>query len=147
MTEEPPDGGALPVTVALSEHEVRAVRAGRWVLVELGRVVEASGMRARSALVGVTRGRVVAWANACRHQPLPLDVTADPEWIAPGIRAAPMDDRRLYLLCHSHGALYRTSDGHCVSGPCEGQALAPLAVQDRGAEIALVLPRPEGEEA
>jgi nitrite reductase/ring-hydroxylating ferredoxin subunit len=50
-----------------------------------------------------------------------------------------MDERRLHLLCHSHGALYETTGGRCMSGPCEGEELLPLAVEDDGGAIALVL--------
>jgi nitrite reductase/ring-hydroxylating ferredoxin subunit len=126
--------------VCLSPGERRAVRAGRWVQVSLGRYVELETGRAKSALVGVARGKVVAWANACLHQPLPLDVTSDPEWVEEGVRAAPMDDDRVHLLCHSHGAIYRTRDGYCVSGPCSGQALAPLEVEEEGEAVAVLLP-------
>jgi nitrite reductase/ring-hydroxylating ferredoxin subunit len=125
--------------VVLSEEEARAVREGRWVRVNLGRHVELAVGAAASALVGIARGRVVAWANACLHQPLPLDVTSDPEWIAPGVRAAPMDDGRVHLLCHSHGALYRTADGYCISGPCIAQRLASLDILD-GPTITILLP-------
>jgi nitrite reductase/ring-hydroxylating ferredoxin subunit len=127
--------------VALRDDEVRAVRAGRWVRVELGRWIEVGPplLRTRSALVGRTAGKTRAFANVCRHQPLPLDVTADPEEVTPGVRAAPMDERRVHLLCHSHGALYETTGGRCVMGPCEGEDLLPLAVEDDGSVIALIL--------
>jgi nitrite reductase/ring-hydroxylating ferredoxin subunit len=132
-------------SVALSDDQARAVRAGRWVRVDLGQWVELAIGRAKSALVGTARGangekRVIAWANACLHQPTPLDVTSDPEEIAPGVRAAPMDDDRIHLLCHSHGALYRTRDGYCVSGPCIGQNLVPLEVTDDERTITVILP-------
>ncbi|HEY2515773.1 MAG TPA: Rieske 2Fe-2S domain-containing protein [Polyangiaceae bacterium] len=126
--------------VVLQEAEAQAVRAGRWVHVNLGRYVDVGGLRTKSALVGKTQGVVRAWANACLHQPLPLDVTSDPEWITDEVRAAPMDERRLHLLCHSHGALYRTRDGYCISGPCMGQALLPMVVEMQGETIAVVLP-------
>lgn len=134
-----------PLRVPLRDEQVLAVRAGRWVRVDLGRFVELPIGRARSALVGVARGPagesvVTAWANACLHQPLPLDVTSTPDEIAPGVRAAPMDDDRVHLLCHSHGALYRTRDGYCVSGPCVGQSLVPIEVEHRGDAVTLVLP-------
>ncbi len=134
-----------PLRVRLRDEQVLAVRAGRWVRVDLGRYVELPIGRARSALVGVARGAggeavVTAWANACVHQPLPLDVTAEPQEIAPGVRAAPMDDDRVHLLCHSHGALYRTRDGYCVSGPCVGQSLVPIEVDEAGGEVTLILP-------
>jgi nitrite reductase/ring-hydroxylating ferredoxin subunit len=134
-----------PLRVHLRDEQTLAVRAGRWVRVDLGRFVELPIGRARSALVGVARGPggepvVTAWANACLHQPLPLDVTAEPVEIAPGVRAAPMDDDRVHLLCLSHGALYRTRDGYCVSGPCVGQSLVPIEVEQRGDALTLVLP-------
>ena len=124
----------------LSDDEAHAVREGRWVRVDLGHYVEIECGRTRSALVGLARGRVTAWANACLHQPLPLDVAHDPEWISPTVRAAPMDDTRVHLLCHSHGALYRTSDGFCTSGPCADQNLISFGVFLEGERIAVVLP-------
>jgi nitrite reductase/ring-hydroxylating ferredoxin subunit len=131
--------------VALSEDQARAVRQGRWVRVDLGQWIELAIGRAKSALVGTARSAagektVIAWANACLHQPTALDITSDPEEIAPGVRAAPMDDDRIHLLCHSHGALYRTRDGYCVSGPCIGQNLVSLEVADREGTITLILP-------
>ena len=137
----PPEDRRLgPARVHLTAAEVSAVRAGRWVRVDLGRYVELDTGRAKSALVGLARGALAAWANACLHQPLPLDVTQDPEWIAEGVRAAPMDDDRVHLLCHSHGAIYRTGDGYCVSGPCSGQALSRLEIEASTAGIAIILP-------
>jgi nitrite reductase/ring-hydroxylating ferredoxin subunit len=126
--------------VRLTGEEAKAVRAGRWVRVDLGRYVEIDCGRTRSALVGLARERVIAWANACLHQPLPLDVTQGPEWITPDVRAAPMDDDRVHLLCHSHGALYRTADGYCVSGPCIEQSLVRFDVVCQDDEISIVLP-------
>ena len=130
----------MSARVVLQDAEVQAVRAGRWVHVNLGRFVEARGLRTRSALVGKSQGVIRAWANACLHQPLPLDVTSDPEWVSEGVRAAPMDEKRLYLLCHSHGALYRPGDGYCISGPCMGQSLVPLELEMQGESIAVLLP-------
>ena len=36
------------------------------------------------------------------------------------------------ILCASHGALFRPSDGLCVGGPCGGQALRPWPVRIDG---------------
>ncbi len=130
----------------LTDEESRAVRAGRWVRVDLGKYVEIACGRTRSALVGVARGQVTAWANACLHQPLPLDVAGDPEWVTPGVRAAPMDDDRIHLLCHSHGARYRTADGYCVSGPCDGQTLVRFRVVRDGDAIAIEPPEEEADD-
>ena len=32
------------------------------------------------------------------------------------------------ILCATHGALFRIGDGHCISGPCEGQRLWRWAI-------------------
>jgi nitrite reductase/ring-hydroxylating ferredoxin subunit len=130
----------------LTDDETRAVRAGRWVRVDLGKYVEISCGRTRSVLVGVARGRLTAWANACLHQPLPLDVAHDPEWIAPGVRAAPMDEGRVHLVCHSHGAIYRPGDGYCVSGPCDGQTLVRFSVTDEEGALGVSPPEEDAED-
>jgi nitrite reductase/ring-hydroxylating ferredoxin subunit len=40
-------------------------------------------------------------------------------------------------MCSSHGALFRTHDGLCVSGPCKGSHLRPLPVEVRGDAVLL----------
>jgi nitrite reductase/ring-hydroxylating ferredoxin subunit len=54
-----------------------------------------------------------------------------------------MDDDRVHLLCHSHGALYRTADGYCVSGPCSEQSLIRFAVESSEDGITVVIPDDE----
>ena len=97
----------------------------------------------RLAKTGTLGGRSIAGLTLFDlHQPPPLDVLGPVDEIVPGVRAAPMDDDRVHLLCHSHGALYRTRDGYCVSGPCIGQSLVALEVAEepeKGA-ITLILP-------
>ena len=43
----------------------------------------------------------------------------------------------MLILCSSHGALFEKSTGLCVAGPCAGRALAPLALDVRGALVML----------
>ena len=51
-----------------------------------------------------------------------------------------MTDDRRHLLCHAHGAIYRPSDGLCVSGPCVGASLLRIeATQPAPEELALTL--------
>ena len=129
--------------VELTPAEARAVRAGLFVRVELGAaVLLPDGLRTRSAFVGRAGGRVVAWANRCPHNPVPLDTADVPDVSAPGddaIRGAPMADDGVHLMCHSHGALYRKTDGRCVLGPCFGAHLFPLDVEQIGERLALVV--------
>jgi nitrite reductase/ring-hydroxylating ferredoxin subunit len=130
---------SAPRRVALSVDQQREVRAGRFVRVELDAPTRLpDGLRAVSAFVGIAGGHVVAYANRCQHNPVPLD-TADAVRLASGVRGAPMADDGAHLVCHSHGALYRPTDGLCVLGPCYGQRLFPLAVEDTGGDLALVL--------
>jgi nitrite reductase/ring-hydroxylating ferredoxin subunit len=124
--------------VALSAEEMREVRAGLFIRVELGALVRLpDGLRASSAFVGIAGGQLVAFANRCQHNPVPLD-TADVVTLASGVRAAPMADDGVHLMCHSHGALYRPADGRCILGPCFGQSLFPMDIEDSGDEVALV---------
>ncbi len=57
--------------------------------------------------------KVYTYRNACPHIGTPLDFT-------PGKF---LDKEREYILCSTHGALFRIEDGHCISGPCAGAAL------------------------
>ena len=68
----------------------------------------------------VTRAgnRVTAFRNDCPHAHLPLD-------LIPG-RVMARDGQ--HLLCANHGALFRTTDGLCVRGPCRGRRLTRLGV-------------------
>jgi len=63
-------------------------------------------------------GGFFAYVNRCAHAATPLDL-----W--------PTDfftgDRR-FLICATHGALYRPETGECVGGPCVGRFLTSLPV-------------------
>ena len=66
------------------------------------------------------------WIAPCDHASpagTPLDWVPDRFMNADGSR----------LMCHTHGALFRIEDGHCIAGPCAGDALRPLAVEVDGA--------------
>jgi nitrite reductase/ring-hydroxylating ferredoxin subunit len=74
----------------------------------------------REALVMRDAGGVVrAYLNRCRHLPIPLD----------GGTRRFLDDDRRYLMCGTHGALYRLEDGYCFVGPCRGESLRAIAVE------------------
>jgi nitrite reductase/ring-hydroxylating ferredoxin subunit len=127
--------------VELSAAEVRALEGLGFIRVDLGApfAVPPHGLRTRSALVGRTGGRVVAYANQCQHNPAPLDLSDMPDVTEDGVRRAPMADDGHHLVCRSHGALYRPSDGRCVLGPCFGENLFPLEVEVTDRCIAIVL--------
>lgn len=67
----------------------------------------------------VRRGAAVfAYRNSCPHTGGPLDWQPD--------QFLNLD--RTLIQCSTHMALFRIEDGHCLAGPCAGQALTPLAV-------------------
>jgi len=75
--------------------------------------------RPREALVVFApRAEPVAYLNLCPHLDVPLDA-GSPDF-------AP---RRGHLICRTHGARFRTLDGHCVWGPCQGEALERLELE------------------
>lgn len=76
------------------------------------------GMPRRGILIRDLDGSLRAYVNVCMHLPVPLSFTEDGFW---------SPDKR-HLMCRTHGALYRPSDGYCVEGPCQGLSLDPLEV-------------------
>lgn len=77
------------------------------------------GRYAREALVlHDEAGELRAYENVCQHVPIPLD--------AGGRRFL---DAQGHLVCATHGAIYRRSDGECVSGPCLGRRLVALRLR------------------
>ena len=73
-------------------------------------------------LLIVRRGDCVwAYRNCCPHNHIPLNdqpdrfVTYDHEWI----------------VCSTHGAVFRYEDGFCEDGPCRGRALERVPIDQR----------------
>lgn len=64
-------------------------------------------------------GQVYAWQNLCPHLGINLEFHPD-EF---------MDCEQHYLICSNHGALFQVEDGLCVSGPCQGEHLQPVAIR------------------
>jgi nitrite reductase/ring-hydroxylating ferredoxin subunit len=78
---------------------------------------------ARREVFVVRRGAaVLGYENACPHVGTPLDLDPD-QFLS--------EDGR-YLVCATHGALFRIEDGFCIDGPCQGLHLtaAPVVVED-----------------
>jgi nitrite reductase/ring-hydroxylating ferredoxin subunit len=70
---------------------------------------------------------VRVYENRCPHRGTPLD------W-APGRF---MDSGREYLVCSTHGALFRPGDGECVAGPCAGEFLKRRAARVEDGQVVL----------
>jgi nitrite reductase/ring-hydroxylating ferredoxin subunit len=65
------------------------------------------------------RDGLLIYRNACPHLGVPLD------W-APGKFLNPDGTR---IVCATHGAEFRISDGLCLRGPCKGQVLEAMPAQ------------------
>ena len=81
-----------------------------------------------SLILHRTGDRVLAWLNVCPHAGRRLD------W-APGKF---LRDKQGHLVCAVHGATFELGQGVCVSGPCRGAALRPVAVEVRDGQVVLV---------
>jgi nitrite reductase/ring-hydroxylating ferredoxin subunit len=66
------------------------------------------------------RGAVHAYLNTCPHQGTELD------WV----EGAFFDDSKSYLICATHGAVFQPDTGACWAGPCKGQKLIKVKVQE-----------------
>jgi len=71
------------------------------------------------------KGALHAYRNSCPHVGTPLD------W--PENRFFDADGE--YLMCGTHGAVFRPEDGHCIDGPCQGRALARVTISVEDAAI------------
>ncbi|AKJ31144.1 Rieske (2Fe-2S) protein [Caldimonas brevitalea] len=70
-------------------------------------------------------GRPVAYVNRCAHVPVEMD------WQPNQF----LDDSGDWIICSIHGALYDPRDGHCVGGPCRGEGLIRVEVDERDGKV------------
>jgi ribosomal protein L11 methyltransferase len=122
--------------LVLTPGQRGSVSRGRFVHVDVGDPATPLAAFGDSVLVGRVGGRWRAYTNVCRHRACPLDLGAD----------SPMSDDGRFLLCNQHGALYRLSDGECVSGPCQGERLSTRTIAEDGDHLMLGEQRPEGRD-
>lgn len=66
------------------------------------------------------KGAVHAYLNRCAH--IAMEMDAQPDRI--------FDDSGQWLLCSTHGAVYRPDTGACGGGPCRG-GLVRIALSER----------------
>lgn len=72
--------------------------------------------------------KAYAYENRCPHLQVNLE-------FQPNVF---LDHSEQYLQCSTHGALFNINDGYCVWGPCTGQSLAPIKIQEFDGAIWLV---------
>ncbi len=71
------------------------------------------------------QGQPRAYLNRCAHVGIELD------WD----RGKFFDRSGLYLFCSTHGAVYAPDNGRCTGGPCRGQGLRPIAIEERDGTV------------
>lgn len=70
---------------------------------------------------------VRAWLNTCPHQGRSLS------WAPDQFLFDPVGN----LVCPHHGACFDLADGFCVSGPCQGAKLTPVATRVENGQVLL----------
>lgn len=81
----------------------------------------------REIVVVQTELGVAAYANRCPHMYSTLETFPDRF----------LDVERAHLVCSTHGARFRVSDGYCVAGPCQGDELERVPVVVDGPDVLL----------
>ena len=89
--------------------------------------IGAGGSETRAIFVVRHGGRVAAYENSCPHLGSPLD------WVPDRF----LDLEKRFILCATHGALFRIGDGHCLAGPCAGKSLKPVPIRLEAGSIYL----------
>ena len=75
-------------------------------------------------------GAIHAYLDACPHKGTPLETFPD----------RVLDAEGRHLVCSTHGARFRVSDGLCVAGPCKGARLIRLAIAVEDDHVRLLHP-------
>ena len=65
------------------------------------------------------------YVNSCPHIGIALDWAPD--------RFLSVDGQ--FIVCSTHGAEFRLTDGYCVRGPCQGDALEPVPFQIKDGQV------------
>jgi len=84
-----------------------------------------AGRRPLEGFLARFQGRLVAYENRCRHLPVSLDFHSG-KFFSPDGR---------FFVCQNHNATYEPLTGLCVRGPCEGQSLKAMELQEVDGEV------------
>jgi len=81
----------------------------------------------RDVVLVARHGALKAYVNSCPHLHMSLETFPDKFLNADGS----------LLVCSMHGARFRVDDGHCISGPCVGKALARVDIEIVDGDVVL----------
>ncbi len=76
------------------------------------------------------------WLNVCPHAGRSLNWAPDQF----------LKDPDGNLICAAHGAVFETDQGSCISGPCKGDQLTEVAVEEYQGAILLAVRPSEANE-
>jgi len=76
------------------------------------------------------QGALHAWVNRCRHVAITMD------WVENRF----LDDSGQFVVCATHGALYRPDTGECVAGPPIGRGLIRVPLRLDGGRVIATVP-------
>jgi YD repeat-containing protein len=71
------------------------------------------------------QNQLVAYENKCRHLPVSLDFHDGRFFTQDGE----------YIICFNHNAIYEPLTGLCVRGPCEGESLKRLKIEEIDGDV------------
>ena len=86
----------------------------------LGFVLETNDGRCGLILVRL-KNQFFCYLNSCPHLGTPLEIRANQF----------LDSSGKYILCSTHGALFKIEDGYCVAGPCITKKLTRVKFEVR----------------
>lgn len=107
--------------ICLSADLLDGGKGLRFALPELGEEVTGFAVR--------FQGKVYGYVNRCAHIPIELDWNHGDFFDVTG----------QYLICATHGAHYQPESGFCVFGPCRGQALEALPIEEQAPQVLINL--------
>ncbi|WP_407175753.1 Rieske (2Fe-2S) protein [Bradyrhizobium sp. STM 3562] len=103
-----------------------AIERGDARAFSLSRIENDGANRPFPIVVGRTAGNhFYGYVNRCPHDGVWLNIGSG-EFFTPN---------RSFIKCGRHGAMFELESGLCISGPCNGKALEPLAVAVIGSDV------------
>ena len=72
--------------------------------------------------------RVTVYLNSCPHTGAPLDLN----------EGKFLSRERKYIICSTHGALFKIEDGYCISGPCRSSSLEAVPVTIKNGDVLIL---------
>lgn len=84
-----------------------------------------SGTEREAVFVVRWHGALHGYRNSCPHVGTPIDWPEN----------CFFDSEDKFLMCGTHGAVFRPKDGFCFEGPCQGRSLAQIPLKVDNGDI------------